>query len=110
MTAWTCLQISHIAHPSEAADALIGSLDPSRAMALIAAGRYQPAYRLELPDDMGDLEACEQIFLASNDEGPRVDEIERLGRPRSVSVGDMARNERTGAAYLCANIGWTPII
>jgi len=55
---------------------------------------------------MGDLEACEQIFMAGNHEGPRASALQPLGPARSVSVGDLAVNERTGAAYLCVNIGW----
>ena len=106
MTVWTCLQIDYDLNREELARGLLGEISPEEAARLNGDGVYHPTHRLELADDISDLAACEALFAAGNGAGPNADLIERLKTGHSISMGDLARNEKTGAIYLCVAIGW----
>lgn len=110
---WSCLQINHFDHPAEAADVMV-RMGPPELIAEILRDRphlYQLAWRFDLPANLSPEECLAQAFLAGNGETAATGVLATRDTPfaRSVSAGDLVRQDQTGRLWICRALGWLEI-
>lgn len=74
----------------------------AEAQAMIHNGEYQVMPAIE--SDLTGSEAAEEAFDLTNNPSRQAERVQKYGRHRSVSVGDVV--EVDGESFLCAGVGW----
>jgi hypothetical protein len=88
----------------------VGLLRSEQVHGLILAGAFEPVAYVDLPAGMNEHVACETIWRIGQDfEDESGMSLTDLVPRRSVSMGDIVRNETTGSVWHAVMQGWRKI-